>query len=349
MGGRELGRRAVVAHLAAAVCLGCANERPPPGAAPDARPPRVERFDPPRDSVVPRLDGSARIRFDEPVRVPDDLGRRVEASPALRYRFESGFSEIRIRPEEGWLEGAVYCFEIPQGISDLLGNRTEAPIPYCFSTGPPVLPTRVEGRVEDRVTGRAVSGARVLFLGLPVDTTPYTAVADSRGEFSMRSLPPGEYWAFGFEDRNRNLRLDRRLEPHDSLRFRLDETTGAPSLLLALVPPDSTPPVLQGARSVDSLTMRLEFDDPLLPDQPGARVAVSDSAGGTLPVRRVHVGEPRDLSAEGRRPSTTVTLLLAEPLARGRYVVRAEGFLNLRGLAGGGEAEFVHPPERAAR
>lgn len=300
MPSRSGGERVGAAVLMLAAATGCANEQPPPGALPDARPPQVARFVPPRDTVIPGFDGSARIRFDEPVRLAADLGRRVTASPAYRYRFEIGFSEIEIRPEGGWREAAVYCFEIPAGISDLLNNRTDAPIPYCFSTGPPVRPTRVEGRVEDRVTGGPVPGARVLFLALPADTTPYTAEADGQGEFSLRSLPAGGYWAYGFQDRNRNLRLDRPLEPYDSVHFRLDEATGAPTLELALVEPDSTPPLLVSALAEDSVTVRLEFDDPLPTEQPVAEVAVRDSAGREVARRLLHVGDPSTLPPEAR-------------------------------------------------
>lgn len=294
MSGRA-GRRTPPAVLIGLAGLACANEQPPPGALPDARPPEVARFVPARDSVVPGYRGSAKVRFDEPVRLGGDLGRRIRASPAYRYDVNVGFSEIEIRPQGGWREGAVYCFEIPQGISDLLNNRTDAPIPFCFSTGPPVLATRVEGRVEDRLTGVAAAGARVLFLGLPTDTTPYTAEADPQGEFSLRALPPGGYWAYAFLDRNRSLRLERTFEAWDSVFFELDETLAVPSLLLGLLEPDSTPPVLVGARAHDSLTVRLEFDDALAPEQPTAEVAVRDSAGVGIASRLLHIGEPASL------------------------------------------------------
>lgn len=353
--GEPTRRRAGVATLLAAAGAACANEQPPPGTLPDSRPPQVARFVPPRDSVVPELGGSARVRFDEPVRLSGALSSRITASPAYRYRFESGFSEVKIRPEGGWRAGAVYCFEIAEGVADLLGNRTDAPIPYCFSTGPPVLPTRVEGRVEDRVTGTPAANARVLFLGLPADTTPYTAVANPRGEFTLRSLPPGHYWAFAFQDGNRDLRLDRRLEPHDSLRFRLDETLGAEPLALALIAPDSTPPVLVEAVAEDSLTVRLAFDEPLSPLQPEAGVVLTDSAGGEVRPRLLHVGEPPAAAdaepgqeAEGR-PAPVVTVRLERPLSPGTYAVRARGFANLRELLGGGEATFVHPSAPAGR
>lgn len=348
----------------AAVLLagGCAKEEPPPGTLPDRRPPQVARIEPGRDTVAPDFDGAARVRFDEPVALPGDFGRQVIGSPAARYQVRTGFSDVRIRPEEGWRRDAVYCFELPAGIADLLGNRTDAPIGFCFSTGPPVASTVVEGSVTDRVTGRPVPGARVLFLALPADTTPYTAVADRQGDFRLRALPPGTYWAYAFQDRNANLRLDRSAEPYDSVRFSVAEGPTGPSLQLAIAEPDSTPPVLVAALAEDSVTVRLEFDDFLLPDQEEASVTVTDWLGRNRPWSRLHVGdqaglrrvlaedgrEERAAAAPARLPSRTALLLLEEPLERGTYRVHASGFLNLWRLAGGGDTTFVHPAAEGA-
>lgn len=363
---------------------GCANEQAPPGALPDRRPPQVARLTPGRDAVVPGFGGPARIRFDEPVNLGRGLGNRVQSSPAYEYAVEIGFSEVRIRPRGGWRPGAVYCFSVPAGIADLLGNRTAEPIDFCFSTGPPVSTTLVEGKLEDRLTGRAVQGGRVLFLALPGDTTPYTAVADGQGAFALRALPSDTYWAYGFQDRNRNLRLDRLLEPYDSVRFTVAEGVGTAPLALSVVEPDSTPPRLLAAVAEDSLTIRLEVDDPLELEQPDAVVTVTDSSGREIPSERLHVGDRASLrrleaaaradttraradtarartdtaraaapppprpgaqALAPRRPSGTLLILLGEALQVGPYRVRAAGLVNLRGLVGGGDTTFVYPPE----
>lgn len=256
------------------------------------------------DTVVPGFDGDAQIRFDEPVSLPGDLRRQLVASPAYRYDVSAGFSSISVKPDGGWREGVVYCFRLPEGITDLLRNRTESPIEFCFSTGPPIADTRVEGTILERLTGRPLFGGRVLFLALPEDTVPYTAEAGREGEFSLRALPPGSYWAFGFQDRNRNLRLDRSLEPYDSARVSLEAEGASATLELVVVEPDSTPPVLATVEAVDSLTVRLLFDDHLDPErEEEAEVAVRDKASGReWPVAGVLVGEPAEVLADTAPP-----------------------------------------------
>lgn len=392
--------------LVATAFAACAHAEPPPGARPDATPPRVTEIVPGRDTVVSGFDGQVRVRFDEPIQVGSGLERQLEASPADRFEVELGFSEVGIRPEDGWREDAVYCLWLPEGISDLMQNRTGSPIDFCFSTGAPLTDTELRGSVVDRVTGREVGDARVLFLGLPEDSVPYTAVTDASGTFRRRALPPRGYLGLAFQDRNRNRRLDPGLEPHDSLEFVLEGPEASVDLRFEITEPDSTPPVLGGAEVVDSLTLRLRFDDPLEPGQPVARVTVvplEDGApipvdtfvvGETLPAREegaavapdgadapadtaeagevgpdtTVAGAPADTTpapadtavaaeppraADGPapgtrdgepRPARTVSVRLVRPLGRGTFRVQARDFRNVRGLTGGGDTTFVHPP-----
>jgi hypothetical protein len=257
--------------------------------------------------VASGFDGELRVRFDEPIEQPGSgYGREMEASPAYRYRVRSNFSEVRVRPEEGWRPGAVYVLRLPGGIRDLLGNEREEPIDVVFSTGPDVTETRVSGRVRDRMTGEGVRDARVLFLSEEGDSIPYTAVSDTGGVYSLRSLPPGRYTAYGFEDLNASLSLDRRLEPYDSTSFRLDAASSSVEVDFRMIPPDSTPPLLARAEAPDSLTVLLVFDDPLDPEQAfeAAEVGVRPiDREGTIPVERVGLTRPAP-ARTGAEPDT---------------------------------------------
>lgn len=373
-----------LAATAAVVAAGCARQEAPPGTLPDSRPPQVAEIQPGRDTVVPGFDGRVRVQYDEPLRLGNDFSRQVEGSPAYRYSVEVGRSDIRIRPKEGWRKGVVYTFLIPSGVSDLLNNRTTSPVEIQLSTGPPISSTRVSGRVRDRASLQAVRDARVLFLPSTGDSVPYTAVSDTGGRFRLDGLPPGAYRAFGFVDRNRNLDLDRRLEPYDSASFRLADGTTTAELDFELVEPDSTPPVLVRAEVVDSMTVTLTFDDDLDPGQPlpATRVRLTSLPSGTAwPVDSLVFGAltpaaPPDTAAPvpsdsaagppgasgGRaraapgpapdtmalRPATKeIGVRLARSLTEGRYRVIVDSVTNLRRLVGGGDTTFAYPPSEA--
>jgi hypothetical protein len=257
---------AAVGLTVAALGMACAREEPPPGARPDRVPPSVREFNPDRNSIVPGFDGSAEIRFDEPITGARSLEQNLVASPADRYQVSSGFSNIKISPSDGWADGVVYYFRIPEGIADLLGNRTEEPIELVFSTGPELSATRVTGEVRQRVDGEPLSPGRVLFYNLAGDSIPYGALTDRQGAFELPYLPPDDYWSFAFQDLNSNLRLERLFEPYDSVRFEL-EPAGIAALSFRVVEPDTTPPLLGLIQSVDDLALELKFDDYLDPEQ----------------------------------------------------------------------------------
>ncbi len=276
-----------------ALASACANVEAPPGSGPDFDPPAVlERFPAP-GAVVPGLDDDAWIRFDEPIQSPRNLERGLDLSPAWDWKFNPSRSGFSVRPRDGWQSGVVYHVRVPRGVSDLLRNTTRESIEWTFSTGPEISETRIDGTIYDRTQGAGVRDARILFL--PPDSIPYSTVSDTGGVFSMRSLPPGEYVVLGFLDQNRNRRLDREMETYDSALVSLPESISRHALDLWMIPPDSTPPVLVGAVAFDSVTVVLEFDEPLEPEAPldSVRVRVVPGLGGAeIQVVDLQVGQP---------------------------------------------------------
>lgn len=298
--GRPLRWAAAALLLAAAAC---AKEEPPPGAEPDEAPPDVREVVPADGAVVPDLDEPLRVRYDEPIEAPRGLARQLVASPLAEYRVDVGFDEIRVRPAEGWLPGAVYRIRFPGGVADLLRNEGEDSLVVTFSTGPPITDTRVSGRIVSRVDRRPQRGAVALFLAAEGDSVPYGAVADTGGRFELVSVPPGAYRAYGFRDLNANRHLERRLEPWDSATFRLEDPTAAADLRLSLLEPDSTPPRLAVAEALDSTAVSLTFDDHLDPAQSFRPSAVAVAGAGGDTVRVAAVGITR--AAAGLAPADT--------------------------------------------
>jgi len=272
--------------------LTCANVEAPPGTGPDFEPPSVAERYPAPGSIVPDLDGEAWVRFDEPVQAPRNLERDLDLSPAWDWKFNPRVSGFSVRPRDGWRPGVIYRIRIPAGVSDLIRNRTEQAIEWTFSTGPEISDTRVDGIVYDRVTVAGVRDARVLFL--PADSVPYSVVTDTGGIYGMRALPPGDYSVYAFQDQNRNRRLEPDREPWDSAGISLPESGSRFALDLWMVPPDSTPPVLLSAVAFDTVTLVLEFDEPLDPEASldSSVVILRPSAGGPeIGVTGLRVGQ----------------------------------------------------------
>lgn len=372
---------ALVFALVLVPLASCARSELPPGTRPDNTPPRVEELRPDFRAEVPGFEEFARVKFDEPLANPRNLGRDIVGSPAGQYDVKPGRSSLEVRPEDGWQDSVVYYLRLPSGVTDLLRNRATEPVEWLFSTGGAVPETEVSGRVINRVTARGERDLRVLFLG--ADSVPYTAVSDTGGTFRLPGLPHGSYEAAGFQDQNRNFTYDAEFEPGGRAEFTLEEEASSAELRIIVLPADTTPPVLAAASARDSVTLRLEFDDPLDPE--------AELAGVTLAVRDTLTGQPREVAefavgslpppeievpvdpvegaeeaevaedeeaAEGEVPVEPeepdpigfdpapdfLTVRLAEPLTAGVYEVEIDGVANLRALRGGGSVTFDYEP-----
>lgn len=357
----------------------CAKVEPPPGGPPDTTPPQLVGVFP--DSVVslPGFHGEVEFRFDEVVSEGSmagnsggtgDLQRLIILSPSTRApKVDWKRSRIGVRPSEGWQPDRTYRVELLPGITDLRNNRaTRMQRVVTFSTGGPVPADTLRGRIMDWTTGRPVPQGLVEALLMP-DSLSYRARADSAGNFEVAPLPAGTYLVYGVVDQNSSLRRDPR-EAFDSATV----TSNNPARTLWTFPHDTTPPRLRQATALDSLTVQLEFSQPLDPAQhldtsivtvrrlpDSARVAVAalvssrvrdslqraERHDSTAAILTPPAAVQRD-SAPGREPLIDQLILeLAAPMdSAGKYAVELRGVRNVTGIAADVRGVFVAPVPR---
>jgi len=281
---RRAGRQAQsIGLLLAALLAACANTGDPPGGPPDVAPPSIVTVRPESGAVVPDWKDDAVIQFDE---VIDEmasgggsggagitgLARQVVLSPVVGdVRVSWGRTRIRVKPKEGWKPGRVYHLELLPGIVDLRRNRLSNGRLVVFSTGPTIGQASLTGTALQWVEQRAMIGAVIEAVPLP-DSIGYITVADSTGTFRVDALSPGRYVVYATADQNNNRRRDRR-EAYDSALVTLDS---AASVTLYAFVHDTAGPRLRLATALDSISVRLEFSQPLAAGVPidTARVRV---------------------------------------------------------------------------
>jgi hypothetical protein len=364
-----------VALLASAAALGCARPYPPPGGeTPQAAPAVIETV-PAALAVEPDFRGAVVFRFDRRLSEQGEPNPVIVSPATSPVRISRGRTELRVALRDGWEPGRIYRVVVLPGVRDLFGNRTTEPLELVFSTGPAIPETAVAGIVTERLTGRPARNAIVEALQLP-DSVLYLTAVDTAGFFALRHLPQGEYEALAFADVNRN----RRREPTEPVseveRITLATAADTVPLLLAVLPPDTTPARLARAEAVDSLTVRLHFDDYFDADTDLAEAAVRifvlpDSVPGPAgelltaaafaELQRARAPAPDDVVAPrpadaprpGRDaaalPARELVFLAAAPLLPGgEYVVSVSGVTNIHGIpGGGGEARFTVPARPA--
>ncbi|MBI4502620.1 MAG: Ig-like domain-containing protein [Gemmatimonadetes bacterium] len=265
----------------------CATIQEPPGGPPDLTPPSLVSVTPDSGVVVPGLKTPVLFRFSEVVseRPGAALDQMVLVSPRPRVLDVSWRRDaIAVKPREGWRTGVPYRVTLLPGIIDLRNNKMPTGKTVIFSAGAEIPATTLRGRVIDWEVGSAAPRALIEAVGLP-DSLVYWDLTDSAGTFTMAAVPPGRYVVFATVDRNTNRRHDYR-EPFDSTIVTLDSSA---QYTFWAFTHDSVGPRIRTLTRVDSLTIRIEFNQALRPQpaEPGDIVVAQLPDSTPVPVERV--------------------------------------------------------------
>lgn len=262
---------------AAAVLLACASVGQPPGGPPDVAPPKIVSIQPESGAVVPDFNGDVAIQFDETVEEQPSgggrggvggagggevsgLAQQVLLSPvAGPVKVSWHRSRITVKPKEGW-KRRVYRFEVLPGFYDLRRNRFDSSATVLFSRGPAIGHARIGGIALKWVEQTILLRALIEAVPLP-DTVGYLTMADSGGQFNLENLQPGRYIVYATADANGDRRRSLR-EAYDSVEVTLDSSA---NVALYTFPHDTVAPRPRTATFVDSVTVRVEFSQPLEP------------------------------------------------------------------------------------
>lgn len=249
--------------LAALGSSACAHVSAPPGGPPDSIPPALIAVVPDSYSVVPGFEDRVVFQFDEAISERNLQGAVVLYPFERRPMIDKGKAELRVRSRNGWTADRIYHLRVEPVVQDLFGNRIEAPIQYVFSTGAELTSNLVQGQVFDRITGDVLRQGRVDLVRMP-DTLRYGTIADSIGNFGIRVLPTGDFFAIGYEDSNNNGRADD-FDRADSARVSLGAADTI-TLEFQVFRHDTLGPRLATATPTDSIVVELEFDSYIDPD-----------------------------------------------------------------------------------
>ena len=278
---RRSRRQAQIARLllagAAGLVLACASVGDPPGGPPDVAPPRIISIKPESGAVVPNFKDNVVIQFDETVEEQPGGGSRggggsgstsdvtglaqqILLSPvAGPVKVSWHRSSISVKPKEGW-KRRVYRLQVLPGFFDLRRNRFDSSATVLFSTGPEIGHARIGGIALKWVEQTVLLHGLIEAVPLP-DTVGYLTVADSGGQFNLENLRPGRYIVYAMADENGDRRRGLR-EAYDSVEVTLDSSA---NVALYTFPHDTVPPRTRTATFVDSVTVRVEFSQPLDP------------------------------------------------------------------------------------
>ncbi|MDE0395694.1 MAG: Ig-like domain-containing protein [Gammaproteobacteria bacterium] len=330
----------------------CARPQAPQGGVLPEVPLRAVETRPAHLSIVAPFDDPVEIRFAQVVSerlTQGSLADAVVVSPRTgEVLVERSGDRITVSMEGGFRDGTLYRITVLPWLQDRYQNTMEFPFDLLFSTGPDFEPNLVAGLASDGLTFEPVGEYRV-DARVEGREEHLSALADTAGIFSFPFLPSDAYTLVAYEDTNRDGEPGFN-EIQDSVRV---SVAPGDTLVLAdflLLEPDSTAAVLTEATAVDSVAVRLTFDDYLDPEAPldgvEATVTVAEG-GGALDIAEVlHLVEwearepaaPPDSAAQQDAPSDSTDVQDAVPLPDS---VAAED------LGGDPAADQAVPPDSA--
>lgn len=276
--------------MAVGVLFGaCARPGTPSGGPPDRIPPMVASTWPDTFAVIEPTRDPVKIVYSERISerpTQGTLAQAVLVSPVTgEHRVKHTRSGLEVEVIGGFKPGLVYRVRVLPTVKDLFNNPMEGPFELVFSTGADFERNVVAGIVTDRVTGDEVEGARVEARGRGEDPPVYVAVTDSAGVFALRFLPAGSYDLSLYEDVNRNAEPDFAELQGTSESTLAAEPPLADTVILRevrLLRPDTLPARLIRVEAMDSVLIRLAFDDFLDAegslDSVQARIALEDGS-----------------------------------------------------------------------
>lgn len=226
-------------------------------------PDTFEIIEPTRDPV--------KIVFSERISERPSEGRSLDAAVLVspmtgEHRAKHRRSGLEIEVIGGFQPGLVYRVRLLPTVRDMFGNGLQGPFELVFGTTGAVFEENViAGIAEDRITGEVVEGVRAEAEIRGVEDTPvHVAVTDSLGVFAFRYLPAGLYDISVYQDVNLNTEMDfSELQGWAESELLPEEAAADTAIIrqVTLLRPDTTPSRLILVEAMDSVLIRVSFDD----------------------------------------------------------------------------------------
>lgn len=255
----------------ALLCFSCANMASPAGGPYDVDPPVVKNANPDFNSLN-ASHSRIEIEFNENIKIEKPSEKVIVTPPQKNMPvIRSAGRKAIVELNDTLLPNTTYTIDFTDAIADNNEGNAIENFVYSFSTGDRLDTMAISGKILSAADLEPVTGMYVgihsnlndsAFTRLPFDRISRT---DSKGNFTIRGMAPGEYRVFALNDLNRDYKYD---NPQENIAF-----------LDSAVVPSTLPAVRQDTVFQDSLTIdtiRTVHYTRFLPDDLVLRSFLSD-------------------------------------------------------------------------
>lgn len=207
--------RLLLAMIAAAVMVACANMGRPEGGPRDETPPVYVRSNPSLGQLRV-TNNKITVDFDENITL-DDAMNKIVVSPAQRTTpaITSNAKRVTIELRDTLLPNTTYTIDFADAIKDLNEGNVLDGLAIDFATGDTIDTLRLSGMVFE---ARTLEPAQGMLVGVysnlsdtAISTLPFERITKTNqlGEFTIRNLKAGTYRVYALNDVNRDYHWDR--------------------------------------------------------------------------------------------------------------------------------------------
>jgi uncharacterized protein (DUF2141 family) len=275
--------------------FGCATEGFPPGGPEDKTPPVVLRTVPEQGTLnVPR---NVRVEFHFSEKIDSRSVARavfISPNPGERVKIKTKGKRLIIEFQDSLIANVTYTITLGTEIRDMRNNRLPESYTLAFSTGDQLDRNEIEGRVYAEKPEEVTVWA--YFLPDTGGVNPwrnephYITQCDARGKFHFTNLARRRYRLFAVRDRNKNRRLDPRLDEVGVTFGDVDlrgERVAIGNRFFRLMPADTGAVQVLDSQQPDRYHLQLRFSRPI---HRVGFVQLRDQTGGEVPVHSFTAG-----------------------------------------------------------
>ncbi|HLW40475.1 MAG TPA: Ig-like domain-containing protein [Brumimicrobium sp.] len=208
----------------------------------------VDKVSPPMSSttVFPE---KISIPFDEFIELnrPAENIRVAPEDVRLNYAIKKKTLELTIREGE-WKPNTTYTIYLNRAVKDITESN-DSIMSYVFSTGSFIDSLQTAIQIRDALTGKVAEGITVgLYASLLEDDTSkvnprYYATTNKDGIATFYHIKDTVFYAYAFEDENRNNRLDateKRAKLEEPISLHFEDSVEIIGPVIRLMPPEET-------------------------------------------------------------------------------------------------------------
>lgn len=274
-------------NIAASIILltlltGCASVTTPTGGPKDETPPELIESNPANGQK--NFKGKIiELTFNEELKLKDAKEEiLITPSPGKNNTYTVKKNKVFIEPENAWEENTTYSLNFREGVQDITEGNPAENLRLAFSTGETIDSLSIEGHVS--FTSSEKTPEKITVALYQSDTfnifnhTPtYFTKINKEGFFSIQNLKGGVYYAYAFDDKNKNLKVESKTEKFGFLSTPIALTENQDSLEINLIAVDARLPSITSIRhtsetslirlnkNADSIRIKLDDKSKALP------------------------------------------------------------------------------------